>query len=85
MIKHLILKKKKPHCDDIKQTFFVWIWWHGTCTCESLFPRSMIDAAFEAAVSCASTRKAIPTSARAREGASLMPSPTFSMQEFPVR
>lgn len=46
-------------------------------TCESLFPRSIIEAALEAAFSCPSTCKAIPTSARAREGASLIPSPTF--------
>lgn len=41
-----------------------------------------MDAAFEAAVSCPSTCKAIPTSARAREGASLMPSPTFNYEVF---
>lgn len=46
-------------------------------TWESLFPRSIIDAASEAAVSCASVCRAIPTSARAKDGASLMPSPTF--------
>lgn len=49
-------------------------------TCESLFPKSMIDDAFDAAFSCPSIRNAIPTSASAREGASLIPSPTFKTQ-----
>lgn len=40
----------------------------------------MIDDAFDAAFSCPSICKAIPTSASAREGASLIPSPTFKTQ-----
>lgn len=36
-----------------------------------------MEAAFEAAFSCPSTWRAIPTSARAKDGASFMPSPTF--------
>lgn len=50
-------------------------------TCESLFPRSIMDAAVDAAFSCASICSAIPTSARAKDGASFMPSPTFQKEE----
>ena len=50
-------------------------------TCEILFPRSIMDAASDAALCCDSTCKAIPTSARAKEGASFMPSPTYKEQK----
>lgn len=53
-------------------------------TCESLFPRSIMDAALDAAFSCASIRKAMPTSARAKDGASFMPSPTFEKVNLAV-
>jgi len=46
-------------------------------TCESLLPRSTMDATSDAAFSWASFWMAIPTSARAKEGASFIPSPTF--------
>ena len=46
-------------------------------TCESLFPRSTIDAASDAAFSCIPVFTAIPTSASAKEGASFIPSPTY--------
>ena len=45
-------------------------------TWESLFPSRIMDAASDAALCCDSTCIAIPTSARAKEGASFMPSPT---------
>lgn len=41
----------------------------------------MMDAASDAAVSCDPACKAIPTWARAKEGASFMPSPTFNGKE----
>lgn len=53
-------------------------------TCDNLFPRSIMDAALDAAFSWASIRRAIPTSARARDGASFMPSPTFKKLDMSV-
>jgi len=53
-----------------------------TLACESLFPRSTIEAASEAAFSCVSVFKAIPTSARVKEGASFIPSPTCNKFEI---
>lgn len=44
---------------------------------ESLLPSRTTEAASEAAFSLASSCNAIPTSATAIDGASLMPSPTF--------
>jgi len=46
-------------------------------TCESLLPRSTMDATSDATFSWASFWMAIPTSAKAKEGASFIPSPTF--------